>query len=55
MKYLFLFSFLTLMFNMGVGQETGETEQTQTKSISMESKFLGLRTAAYFVANIDKT
>jgi len=39
------------MFNLGIGQET---EQIQTKSISMESKFLGLRTAVYIVTDVNK-
>ena len=42
---------MTLLFNESIGQEP---EQTHTKTTSMESKILGLRTAAYFVADINK-
>jgi len=51
MKYLFLISFLIFLFNVSIAQEEN---QIQIKPTSMESKFLGLRTASYLVDDVDK-
>lgn len=51
MKYLLIFTLLLILYNSTLGQET---DTITAKENTIESKFLGLRTAEYLVSDLNE-